>query len=82
VAKISEVATRIPEGAQESRHVFAVLEDCGECFLCMPSEVRIDASKRSQIMDRDHILDLYTVTGLPLPEDALQNVEPADEIPF
>jgi hypothetical protein len=45
---------------------------------------RIDASKRSQVMfmDRDHILDLYVVTGLPLPEDALQNIEPSDEIPF
>ncbi|WP_234790851.1 hypothetical protein [Mycolicibacterium wolinskyi] len=33
----------------------------------------LDASKRSQIMfiDRDHILNLYVVTNLPLPAAAL-----------
>lgn len=34
---------------------------------------KLDASKRSQVMfmDRDDILDLFTVTNLPLPKDAL-----------
>ena len=47
---------------------------------------KLDATKRSQIMfmDRDDILDLYTVNNLPLPEAA---AEPAsdlfdDDIPF
>jgi hypothetical protein len=50
----------------------------------------LDASKRSQIMfmDRDDILNLYVVTDLPLPADALPHVAPSqgavrsDEPPF
>jgi len=50
----------------------------------------LDASKRSQIMfmDRDDILNLYVVTNLPLPADALQQVPASqgsirsDEPPF
>lgn len=49
---------------------------------------RLDATKRSQIMfmDRDDILDLFTVANLPLPERALPALPSAneldDEIPF
>jgi hypothetical protein len=46
---------------------------------------KLDASKRSQVMfmDRDDILNLYTVTNLPLPLSALPD-EPIknDELPF
>jgi hypothetical protein len=49
---------------------------------------KLDATKRSQIMfmDRDDILNLYIVTNLPLPKDALpvsQTENPFDDyIPF
>jgi hypothetical protein len=48
---------------------------------------KLDATKRSQIMfmDREDILNLYTVTNLPLPAAALpsQDTSPFDdEIPF
>jgi hypothetical protein len=50
---------------------------------------KLGASKRSQIMfmDRDDILNLFTVTNLPLPAGALPEPEPASEpdddgIPF
>jgi hypothetical protein len=49
---------------------------------------KLDASKRSQIMfmDRDDILNLYTVTNLPLPYNALPKADKSlgleDEIPF
>lgn len=50
---------------------------------------KLDASKRSQVMfmDRDDILDLFTVTNLPLPKGALPS-SPAspwnedDDVPF
>ena len=50
----------------------------------------LDAPKRSQIMfmDRDDILNLYVVTNLPLPADALPRVPASqgtvrsDEPPF
>lgn len=49
----------------------------------------LDAPKRSQIMfmDRDDILNLYVVTNLPLPADALPPVPASqsvrrDETPF
>jgi hypothetical protein len=46
----------------------------------------LDQSKRSQIMfmDRDDILNLYTDTGMPLPEGALPPAKnPLDQdIPF
>jgi hypothetical protein len=46
---------------------------------------KLDASKRSQVMfmDRDDILNLFTVTNLPLPAGALPDELPADdEMPF
>lgn len=50
---------------------------------------KLDASKRSQVMfmDRDDILDLFTVTNLPLPKGALPSPpaspwDEADEVPF
>jgi hypothetical protein len=49
---------------------------------------KLDASKRSQIlfMDRDDILNLYTVCNIPLPSGALAeqkiNSDIEDEIPF
>ena len=47
---------------------------------------KLDASKRSQIlfMDRDDILNLYTVCNQPLPSGALisQKTDAEDEIPF
>lgn len=49
---------------------------------------KLDAGKRSQIlfMDREDILNLFTVTNLPLPKDALPSskgvYDPNDEIPF
>jgi hypothetical protein len=46
---------------------------------------KLDASKRSQIlfMDRDDILNLYVVTNLPLPEEALSSTAADDnELPF
>lgn len=47
---------------------------------------KLDASKRSQIMfmDRDDILNLYTVSNIPLPEAALipDNGVKNDDIPF
>jgi hypothetical protein len=47
---------------------------------------KLDATKRSQIlfMDRDDILNLYTVSNLPLPEGAIPKVGTYsnDEIPF
>jgi hypothetical protein len=48
---------------------------------------RLDAAKRSQVMfmDRDDILNLFIVTNLPLPKDALPPPPAAselDEIPF
>lgn len=49
---------------------------------------KLDASKRSQIlfMDREDILNLYTVTNIPLPQDAIQVSKISndfdDEIPF
>ena len=48
---------------------------------------RLDATKRSQVMfiDRDDILNLFVVTNLPLPADALRPslmAGDADEIPF
>jgi hypothetical protein len=48
---------------------------------------KLDASKRSQIlfMDRDDILNLYTVSGLSLPKGADSSVMSfglADDIPF
>ncbi|WP_434614114.1 hypothetical protein [Tabrizicola sp. M-4] len=49
---------------------------------------KLDAAKRSQIMfmDRKDIVDLFTVTNLPLPRDAIgipsKNDEMPDEIPF
>lgn len=46
----------------------------------------LDQSKRSQIlfMDRDDILNLYIVTGLPLPDGAIPppNSIPDSDIPF
>lgn len=43
---------------------------------------KLDATKRSQIMfmDRDDILNLYVVTGLPLPAKAMPR--PANNLPF
>jgi hypothetical protein len=48
---------------------------------------RLDATNRSQVMfiDRDDILNLFIVTNLPLPKDALPPLSAAselDEIPF
>ena len=48
---------------------------------------KLDASKRSQVMfmDRDDILNLFTVTNLPLPKGALPDKSPwefDDDIPF
>lgn len=47
---------------------------------------KLDQSKRSQIMfmDRDDILNLYTVTGLPLPEGAIPPTKSLldSDIPF
>lgn len=50
---------------------------------------KLDASKRSQLMfmDRDDILDLFTVTNLPLPKDALPTPPSSpwdedDDVPF
>jgi hypothetical protein len=47
---------------------------------------KLDASKRSQIMfmDRDDILNLFTVSNLPLPADALPDFSRKDEddLPF
>ena len=46
---------------------------------------KLDASKRSQIlfMDRDDILNLYTVANLPLPKSAIPPARQIDdEIPF
>jgi len=47
---------------------------------------KLDATKRSQIlfMDREDILNLYTVSNLPLPEGAIPKTEPNsdDDIPF
>lgn len=47
---------------------------------------KLDASKRSQIMfmDREDILNLYTVNNLPLPKDAeeVQTIPLDDDIPF
>lgn len=47
---------------------------------------KLDASKRSQIlfMDRDDILNLYIVSSVPMPEDAIPKpaLSSADDIPF
>jgi hypothetical protein len=45
---------------------------------------KLDSSKRSQIMfmDREDILNLYVVNGLPLPSATLQEAKPYDDIPF
>jgi len=45
---------------------------------------KLDASKRSQLlfMDREDILNLYTVSSLPLPEGAVPVSTFVDEIPF
>jgi hypothetical protein len=48
---------------------------------------KLDATKRSQIMfmDREEILNLYTVTNIPLPAAALRSSDTSpfnDEIPF
>ena len=45
---------------------------------------KLDASKRSQLlfMDREDILNLYTVSSLPLPEGAIPVTPFIDEIPF
>ncbi len=46
---------------------------------------KLDASKRSQIvfMDREDILNLYSVNNLPLPQDAIEKNKPeADDLPF
>jgi hypothetical protein len=46
---------------------------------------KLDASKRSQIifMDREDILNLYSVNNMPLPQDAIAKNEPeADDLPF
>lgn len=46
---------------------------------------KLDATKRSQIMfmDRDDILNLYVVTNLPLPSDAIPDMGITDDdIPF
>jgi hypothetical protein len=47
---------------------------------------KLDASKRSQVMfmDRDDILNLFTVTNLPLPTGALPATQPTDDddLPF
>ena len=45
---------------------------------------KLDASKRSQVMfmDRDDILNLFTVMNLPLPAGALPDKPADDEIPF
>lgn len=47
---------------------------------------KLDATKRSQVifMDRDDILNLYTVNNLPLPERATDTVTPSfdDDVPF
>jgi hypothetical protein len=44
---------------------------------------KLDASKRSQVMfmDRDDILNLFTVTNLPLPAGALPDEPPFDDDP-
>jgi len=47
---------------------------------------KLDASKRSQLLfvDRDDILNLYVVTNLPLPKEAMPETPAAenDELPF
>jgi hypothetical protein len=45
---------------------------------------KLDASKRSQLlfMDREDILNLYTVSSLPLPAAAIPAPVVNDEIPF
>ncbi len=46
---------------------------------------KLDASKRSQVlfMDRNDILNLFVVTNLPLPSDAVPLLQPLDdELPF
>jgi hypothetical protein len=47
---------------------------------------KLDQSKRAQIlfMDRDDILNLFVVTNIPLPADAVPKArsEPTDDIPF
>ena len=48
---------------------------------------KLDAAKRSQIMflDRDDILNLYTVSAIPLPEAAVSMTlakSDEDELPF
>jgi hypothetical protein len=46
---------------------------------------KLDASKRSQILfiDRDDIVNLFVVTTLPLPSEALPEPEPSDDdLPF
>jgi len=46
---------------------------------------KLDQSKRSQIMfmDREDILNLFTVTNVPLPKDALPKPDPlGDDPPF
>ncbi len=46
---------------------------------------KLDASKRSQVMfmDRDDILNLYTVSNVPLPAGALPvESNPDDDLPF
>jgi len=42
---------------------------------------KLDATKRSQVMfmDREDILNLFVITNLPLPGDALPDKEPIDE---
>jgi hypothetical protein len=46
---------------------------------------KLDQSKRSQIMfmDREDILNLFAVTNVPLPKDALPKPDPlGDDPPF
>jgi len=45
---------------------------------------KLDNLKRSQIMfiDREDILNLFIVTGLPLPSAALSTTKPIDDLPF
>jgi hypothetical protein len=42
---------------------------------------KLDATKRSQIMfmDRDDILNLFVITNLPLPSEAVSQALPTDE---
>lgn len=44
---------------------------------------KLDASKRSQVMfmDRDDILNLFAVSSIPLPKDALPQPDPVDDDP-